>query len=307
MNGKHGDSSTSAIGRSASRGDAAGTEYVADSFVLKDALDSLLRNWRVTLGLTVLAGALAFAASFLVRPVYRAEVRVSVVTNLDQAGAASLGGALGGLASLAGIQTQSSGERAESLAVLSSQALGEKFLIAEDLMPGLFPARWKDDTRTWIPRRGRVAPSIREGYKEFSRKVRKIQEDSQTGLIVVGVLWSHPERAAELANRYVELANSTLRERAIEEAKASLEFLNAELGTTQSIEVRESIFRLLEQQTKKIMLASVRPDYAFKVVDPAVAPDYDDLARPRRLLMASVGAILGLALGFLVGILRGKR
>lgn len=280
--------------------------YVADSSVLQTALNLLLRNWRWTLGLAAIGGLLALGASFLVKPVYRSDVRVSLVMDLDQAGAA-FGGALGGLASLAGIQTQTSSERAESLAVLESRSLGEEFLNVEDLMPGLFPERWDEATNAWIPRHGKQAPSIREAFKDFSRDVRIIHEDRQTGLVVVGMYWSDPARAAALANQYVALANATLRDRAIAEAKASLEFLDAELGKTQPIAVRESIYRLVEQQTKKIMLASVRRDYAFKVIDPAVASDFDDLARPRRLMMASVGAILGLALGILAGILRGSR
>lgn len=284
-----------------------GPGYVADSSLLGAALEVLMRSWPWILGLALLGGVLALAASFLVRPVYRSEVRVSLVIDLDKVGGAALGGALGGLASLAGIQTQTSSERAESLGVLASRSFGEEFLITEDLMPGLFPDRWDDAAEKWIPRRGKEVPSIREAFKAFSRRVRSIEEDKQTGLILVGMYWSDPVRAAELANRYVALANTTLRDRAIEEAKASLAFLDVELSNTQSIAVRESIFRLVEQQTKKIMLANVRRDYVFKVIDPAVASDGDDLARPRRLLMASVGAMLGLAFGILVGILRDSR
>jgi hypothetical protein len=98
-----------------------------------------------------------------------------------------------------------------------------------------------------------------------------------------------------------------MRARTIDESKASLQFLDVELGKTESIAVRESISRLIEQQTKAIMLANVRRDYAFKIIDPAVPPALDDLARPRRLLMTSVGALLGLALGIFLGILRGAR
>lgn len=284
-----------------------GAGYLADDTVLRAALDVLLRNWRWTLGFVVLGGLLALAGSFLVTPMYRSEVRVSVVLDLDRAGGAALGGALGGLASLAGLQTQGSAERAESLAVLASRSLGERFLVAEDLMPGLFPDRWDAVAKSWIPRGDKQAPTIREAFTAFTRDIRVIQEDSQSGLIVVAMNWSDPVRAAQLANGYVDLANSTLRARAIEEARASLQFLDAELGKTQSIPVRESIFRLVETQTKKIMLANVRRDYAFKVIDPAVPPDEGDVARPRRLLMAAVGALLGLTLGILAGVLRSGR
>jgi uncharacterized protein involved in exopolysaccharide biosynthesis len=37
----------------------------------------------------------------------------------------------------------------------------------------------------------------------------------------------------------------------------------------------------------------VRPDYAFRVVDPAAVPDLKDRVRPRRLAMIALGALFG--------------
>jgi uncharacterized protein involved in exopolysaccharide biosynthesis len=289
------------------RGPSAGSAYVADASVLQAALNILICNWRWTVGLTIIGGLLALGGSFLIEPQYRAEARVSVVMDVDRTGGGAIGGAFGGLASLAGIQTQTPRERAESLAMLASRSLGEDFLVRENLMPDLFPDRWDAKSGKWIPENGETEPNIRDAFKIFARDVRVIQEDQQTGLVVVGMLWRDPARAADLTNKYVALANATMRARTIDESRASLQFLDVELGKTESIAVRESISRLVEQQTKAIMLANVRRDYAFKVIDPAVTPAPDDLARPRRLLMASVGALLGMALGVFLGILRGAR
>ena len=55
----------------------------------------------------------------------------------------------------------------------------------------------------------------------------------------------------------VERVNRDLRQRAIAEADASIAYLNSELAKTSVVELRESLYRLLENQTKTIMFARV--------------------------------------------------
>lgn len=291
-----------------SRPTSAISGYVADESVLPATIRLVLRNWRWALGSMLVGAILALAGSFLVDTAYRSTVKVSVVVDFEGSGGAAAGGALGGLASLAGIQTQGSGLRIESLAVLGSRALGEEFIVRENLMPALFPRRWDAERNTWRTTwTGAKPPTIRQAYDKFSRGVLIIDENKETGLVDVGILWNDPQRASELATRYVNMANAKLRGRAIEESRASLKFLDQELGKNPSIPVQEAIFHLIEQKTKTIMIANVRPDFAFKVLDPAVPSDDDDPAKPRRLLMTIIGAFLGLVLGLLLGILRAGR
>lgn len=48
------------------------------------------------------------------------------------------------------------------------------------------------------------------------------------------------------------------------------------------------------------MLANVRDEYAFKVIDPAVMPEYRDIVRPRRALMLALGLVMGSLFGMMV-------
>jgi uncharacterized protein involved in exopolysaccharide biosynthesis len=98
-----------------------------------------------------------------------------------------------------------------------------------------------------------------------------------------------------------------LRQRAIDEAQASIDFLNAELTETSVVELRQALYRLLENQIKTVMFAKVRDQYAFKVIDPAVAPDADDVVRPRKRAMILLGAVFGGVAGLLVVLWRMRR
>ena len=61
-------------------------------------------------------------------------------------------------------------------------------------------------------------------------------------------------------------------------------------------------YSLIENETKDLMLASVKPEYAFAVVDPAVPPEVR--ASPRRTLMVLLSIALGLVLGAVIAFAR---
>jgi LPS O-antigen subunit length determinant protein (WzzB/FepE family) len=110
--------------------------------------------------------------------------------------------------------------------------------------------------------------------------------------------------AADWANAYVAAANEVARRRAIEEATHMLKFLHEELGKTSVLGVQQGIYQLVETQINTIALANVRQEYAFRVVDPATAPDPDRPVRPIRPLIVALGAALGFGAMLLVLLLR---
>jgi LPS O-antigen subunit length determinant protein (WzzB/FepE family) len=59
-------------------------------------------------------------------------------------------------------------------------------------------------------------------------------------------------------------------------------------------------YDLIESQTRVSMLADVRDEYVFQIVDPAMVPD--QRIAPRRSLIAVLGTMLGAMLA-LVGVL----
>ena len=94
------------------------------------------------------------------------------------------------------------------------------------------------------------------------------------------------------------------RRRAVAESRASIEYLEKELATTITVDTRNAISRLMEAQIKQRMLANVTVEYAFRVIDRALAPDLKDMIRPKRLLLVAFGFVLGLLVGVIVVLLR---
>ncbi len=277
-------------------------------FTLRDLFRALLDGWKPIVALTVLGAVTGVTTALLMTPVYRAQ---AVVVPREDSAAGALGrsimGQLGGLAGLAGGMLPAGANEAETLATLRSRALTERFIEERNLLPVLFEEQWDAGRGAWLETDPRRVPTLRDGFRVFDRQVRTVAEDRKTGLVTVAVDWKDPAVAADWANGIVALANETLRQRAIQEATDTLAYLDRELGRTEKVELRTSMFQLVEAQQKTLMLANTRPDYALRVIDPAVTPGPRDRLRPKRAVMSIVATGLGGLLGCVMALVLASR
>lgn len=273
-------------------------EPVGESDIrLADIWRILVRKKWVIVISTLLFGMAGAAAAFLMTPVYRAEVLLAPVPEQSgSSGLASLAGQLGGLAAIAGLNLESGSNRVEAIATLESRAFTEAFIRDRDLMPLLFADAWNENTGSWDAGSPEDQPGMWEAWQRFD-SIRSVSEDLRTGLVTLAVDWADPELAADWANGLAGGVNKRLRGRAFDEAQSNLEFLRGQLEKTSTVEVREAVFGLIEAEMKNAMLANVRDEYAFRVIDPAVVPE--ERFKPKRRLLI----LAGLALGFLLGII----
>jgi LPS O-antigen subunit length determinant protein (WzzB/FepE family) len=86
-----------------------------------------------------------------------------------------------------------------------------------------------------------------------------------------------------------------LRAQTIRESQTSIDYLQKEMQQTTVISLQQSIGRVLEGQMQSMALARSNEEYAFKVIDPAVAPKYR--SEPKRLLILVASFMIGLVLG----------
>lgn len=263
----------------------------------EDTID-LLELWsvvckykKVLLSVVLLALLLSTAIATLTPAVYRAELIAAPAVEEKGGGLSALAGQFDGLASLAGVNLSSGGgDLNRVLATLRSRAFLVPFLKERAVFEVVSARLTKDDL------------SVLDAYGYFVEKVIAVRKDNKTGLVTLSVEWQDPIIAAQWANELVLRLNEHQRKTAIHEAEQSIEYLNNQLKQTGVADMQQAIYRLIEAQTKSIMLANVKQEYALQVIDPAVAPE--DPIYPRVGLIISLGVILGLMLGlFLVFIL----
>jgi uncharacterized protein involved in exopolysaccharide biosynthesis len=241
--------------------------------------------------ITVACGLLAVVLALTATPIFRAQTVVTEVRNGAMGGAASsLASQLGGLASLAGINLPANvGQNQDAQAVLASRRLLEEFVKRENLLPEL-------------SRNAKKQPTLWHAVEDFRTGVVSIKQDKRNGVTSVLVDWEDPRKAAQWATGIVVLANELVRTRALEDSSRNIDYLNKQIAKTSVIEVQRAMYSLIENETKTLMLANARTEYAFTIVDPAVPPE--ERLRPKRKVMVIIGLALGFALGAAVAFAR---
>jgi uncharacterized protein involved in exopolysaccharide biosynthesis len=260
-----------------------------------DIVGILRDSWLAVGTCTILGAVVAAGIALSMTPIYRAQVLLAPAA-ATSSGGSTIARIADQFAPLAGlIGSESSGGFAGKdvwIAALASRRLLERFIRDRALAPALFPEEWDPVSMSWKD----DPPTINQAIERFE-ELRGVSEDRRTSLVTLSVEGTDPRLVAEWATGLVDEVNTFLRDRAIEEAKRSIAFLEEELAETSVVERQQIIYRLIESKTSEIMMANARDEYAFVVVDPAMTPDEGSFVRPRRALLVGIGLLLGLCIG----------
>lgn len=184
---------------------------VADDGVIGtlDLLLPLCALWRWLLWVPLVAVVLAAGATYLVDPLFTA--RTSMLPPRQQNSVGMALGSLGGLAGLAGgAMLRSPAD--QYVAMLSSQTVADRLVDQFDLMK-VYAVDYR------FMARKRLADSTR------------IVVDRRDGLITIEVDDTNPQRAADIANAYVDRLRELTDFIAVNEAQERRQFFERELAT----------------------------------------------------------------------------
>jgi uncharacterized protein involved in exopolysaccharide biosynthesis len=247
-------------------------------------------KWRVIIPTVVLV-ALSALYAFTAPVWYRAEVLLKLADNKQAQGLlGQLGGGLGGLASLAGLDVGDN-KSAEALGVLRSREFAASFIEDLNLLPVFYAKRWDAAAKRWKDKDPTDWPDIRDGVDYFDKTIFKAQEDKKTGLITLSVNWTDAKTAAAWANLLVERVNDRMRQRALTEGESTMNYLKQEMTASTVVTLQQSIGRVLETELQKLVLAKATREYAFRIIDRAQVPKWKD--HPHRALIMAGAFFLG--------------
>lgn len=261
-------------------------------------------------GIVVAGTALSVVIALLIPNVYSADTLLAPNEEQTGGGLSALAEQYGGLAALAGVDLMGEPDEKTTLglAVLQSRKFISDFVERHDILVPLIAAKKWDRganelvidadvydvaDKKWVrkvrfPRK--VVPSMQEAYEKFTEDVLTVSQNSKTNYVTITVEHYSPEVARQWTEWLVADINETIMRKDVREAEQAIEYLNEQLKATSLAELRNVFSRLIEEQTKTIMLASVTDEYLFKTVDPPVAPE--EKTRPKRSIIVLLGAFL---------------
>lgn len=247
-------------------------------------------RWLVA-GVTVICTVLALILALTATPLYRATVVLTEVQESGLDAGSGLAGEVGGLASLAGLALGENGQHPERQAVLRSRNVVDQFVRLSDVMPLLVAGETDPKKRSlWVT------------VERFRKSVLDIQQDKLKGTTTVTIDWKDPAVAARWGTEFVALTNTLLRDKAIADATRNVAFLQEQVEHASSVDLQKVMYRLIEQETRTLMLAKGRTEYAFTTVDPPVTAEVR--ISPRRTLLVLSGITVGVFLGSLIAWIR---
>lgn len=287
--------------------------YAEDEIDLRELFGVLWAEKWLIIGITSVAAVLSVVVSLLMTEIYHAET-VLAAADTDQNN--SMMAQLGGAAALLGVNVGGgNGDEIDTaIATLRSHQFISRFIEKNDLLVPLFASKWNKreqiaeiDASVYDPSMGEWlretgAPTSLEAYREFMEIISVTGPDRNTGIVNVAINWHNPQEAAQWANELVRELNQEVRARDVQEANNAIAFLQKQLENTQLVDMQRVFYQLIESQTRVTMLADVRDEYVFRVIDPAVVPDRK--AEPRRAMICIVGTVAGGMLALIIAFIR---
>jgi uncharacterized protein involved in exopolysaccharide biosynthesis len=264
------------------------------------------------LGAGLVSGILSAAMVMTLPNVYMAEAVLAPVSDNKQGKLASLAGKISGIAGIGGFDI--SGGNGIDISVLGIETLKSRafltgFIDRHQLLVPLMAAKswnihnqeWEYDPKLydpvekkWVREVGSSMasePSDLEAYEVFRRNI-EIYQDKKTQIVRLSVESLSPFHAKEWAELLVKDLNDYMRAKDVDEATRSIAYLNKLAESTAFAQMQTMLFGLIEEQTKTIMLASVREGYAFQMVDPPVVPERK--ISPRRGVIVAIAVFFSM-------------
>ena len=258
-------------------------KILLDEFSILDVFKAFKKYFYFFYIFVPLGFILAFITSSLLTPLYSSDILVANNNDTEE----SSSSALGGLASLAGIQLpQSNNKSISSLAMLNSRTFLKSFIEEYELKPNLFPDQWLVEAKRWSDKEPSDIAAIGELKKILD--IKKIEG----GLVEIGVTSYDPKLSVSVANNIIFYFNNYMRKDAIEESEQLIKFLEKEVVNSSLSEIRNRIFGLIKENIAEKSLANVRQEFVYKIIDKAYESNSPSF--PNKLQISFIGIFLGL-------------
>jgi uncharacterized protein involved in exopolysaccharide biosynthesis len=306
-----------------------------DEINLLDYWRVLWKHWKMIGGIVALTVVATVVISLFMTNIYQARAVIIPVAAKDSgtgggAGLAALAQQFGGLP---GISMPGSASAAEIVSLLKSNILRGKMIQQYNLMPVLFYQRWDAGKQTWGERdsnfslnplyyvsllnkavtqsppesaRGKDpnSPDLWDALRLLDDIVR-INQDTKQNTITISADFHDPEMAAKIVEYFLVTLTNYMSSEAKRVAATNRKYLEEQLGSTTDPFIKQKTYNMIAQQIETGMMAEVKENFAFKVIDPPLAPDKK--IKPRRTQMAMLSLIVALFIGIFAAFLRENR
>ena len=280
-------------------------------FEIYDLIIIIKKNFKNIFLLSLAITISAIFVTYLIPKTYTSSILVKNNFNKTANPLGSLGNQFGGLASMAGIDFDSSGSL--TLEQIEAQILSRDFVNHLSkfenfdinlLIPKSYDEVSKslsyDETKYNFKEKKWLLTSqkpLRTERHEVFKDNIKLSLDKDNSFIKIEYRHLSPIVAQETLNLIVDEINNINRNKALKESSDKIDYLNSQLKKNSLNNVIKSINSLTEVELNKLVIANIRPDYTITIIDSAYLPEKK--SHPRRSLVGMMTFILSFIILFL--------
>ena len=252
---------------------------------LNNIFSFLWENKLSIISITSIAAIFSIYYALNITNVYTSKSTL-VPTSISESPQGGMGG-LSALTNIAGLETESSkGQNLIARELLKSTEFINKFVIDNDILVPLMAAEgWNSETNeliinTDIYSEGKwqrkpsglydSSPSADEIYQQFTARFSFLQD--RDGVIKVSFTFFSPYLGRDYLTNLIDAVNLEVRKRDISEATLKKEHLIIQREGTKQINISKLFANLIETEIKTIMLAEVKDNYVYSIVDAPSTP-----------------------------------
>ena len=196
-----------------------------------------------------------------------------------------IGGQIGGLAKLAGVDIGSQTDDKSKLAlrILKSRDFTLKFIEDYDLKPLILGnPKWDSIKNTVVPDDSIFdnRTELRDGIKLYQEDVikifqekLKIEEDDKNGLIKISFTHQSPNVAFNIVSNLVKDVSGIIRDKDLQKINEQNDLLLNKLNQTTSKEIRDSLYSYYIENLKSSIFTTVNTEYVFSMIDKPSIPE----------------------------------
>ena len=289
----------------------------------------LVDYWRVIMKRRKMIGTIVLAViiltiiiSLFMKNIYGAKAIIIPISPKDSGGGIIASGIMQQVVGLPGIGLPDSSSSAEIVTLLNSNILREKIITQYNILPVLFSDRWDKNSKNWkkrawynplalisslicliepVDKNGiqkiEGIPDIWDGLRKLDHMV-KINNNAKDRTITILVEFDDPVMAANIAGYFLVALNDHMSSEAKRVALTTRKYLEEQLSQTADPFIKQKIYNLIAQQIETSMMAEVKENFAFKVIDPPKAPDRK--LKPQRVKMVFLSLLASLLIGLAI-------
>jgi uncharacterized protein involved in exopolysaccharide biosynthesis len=262
-------------------------EYAPDEINILVYAKTVWKHRKLIIGIVIAIVIITVIVALLETKIYEAKAVIAPAGTKTDMGNINI------VAAQFGLATPVSANVTEIVNVLNSNILKERIINKYNLLPLLLNANAfkgkTEEQKSWA------------GIRALNG-ILKINLSTRDNAITISAQYKDPKTAANIIKYTIEELTELMSSEAKRVADTNKKYLESQIDKTLDPFIRTKIYSMVAQQIETSMMAEVKENFAFKVIDPPRAPDR--AIKPKRLQMVIASFIASLFLGIVIAFLK---